>query len=55
MFAALGVFLGGYLRTMTGNYAFAFWLGAILLVFGVILTTLIKEQTISVNSKTITQ
>ena len=51
VFAALGVFLGGYLRTMTGNYAFAFWLGAVLLVFGVILTSLIKEQTISVNSK----
>lgn len=51
VFAALGVFLGGYLRTMTGNYASAFWLGAVLLVFGVILTTLIKEKTISVNSK----
>ncbi|MHA0858112.1 MFS transporter [Paenibacillus sp. CMAA1364] len=43
VFAALGVFLGGYLRTMTGNYGLAFWLGAALLVFGVVLTTLIKE------------
>lgn len=52
VFAALGVFLGGYLRTMTGNYELAFWLGAALLVFGVVLTTLIKEQTVPVNSKT---
>lgn len=55
VFAALGVFLGGYLRTMTGNYAFSFWLGAVLLVFGLILTTLIKEKTISVNSKAVLQ
>lgn len=52
VFAALGVFLGGYLRTMTGNYELAFWLGAALLVFGVVLTILIKEQTVPVNSKT---
>ncbi|UOQ49322.1 MFS transporter [Gracilibacillus caseinilyticus] len=55
VFAALGVFLGGYLRTMTGNYELAFWLGAALLVFGVILTTLIKEQTVDVNRKTALQ
>ncbi|WP_208589648.1 MFS transporter [Gracilibacillus suaedae] len=51
VFAALGVFLGGYLRTMTGNYETAFWSGAVLLVFGVILTTLIKEQPVPVSSK----
>lgn len=55
VFAALGVFLGGYLRTMTGTYELVFWLGAALLVFGVILTTLIKEKTVFVNSKTVMQ
>ncbi|WP_017473123.1 MFS transporter [Amphibacillus jilinensis] len=55
VFAAIAVFLGGYLRTMTGNYELAFWLGAALLVFGVVLTTLIKEQTLPVNSKTVVQ
>lgn len=55
VFAALGVFLGGYLRTMTGTYELVFWLGAALLVFGVILTTLIKEKTVFVNSKTAMQ
>ncbi|WP_117170052.1 MFS transporter [Paraliobacillus sediminis] len=55
VFAALGVFLGGYLRTLTGNYELAFWLGAVLLTFGVVLTTLIKEQPIPAISKTAVQ
>lgn len=55
VFAALGVFLGGYLRTMTGNYTLAFWLGAVLLGFGVVLTVLMKEQTVAINSRTALQ
>ncbi|MDA1478085.1 MFS transporter [Bacillus changyiensis] len=55
VFAALGVFLGGYLRTMAGNYTPVFWLGAALLGLGVVLTALMKEQTISIKSKTALQ
>ncbi|RBW67302.1 MFS transporter [Bacillus taeanensis] len=53
--AALGVFLGGYLRSMTGDYVSAFWMGAALLAFGAVLTTLIKDHPVSANSKTLTQ
>lgn len=55
VFAALGVFLGGYLRQLTGDYSIAFWLGAGLLMVGVILTTLIKEQPVTVNSGVVVQ
>jgi MFS family permease len=53
--AALGVFLGGYLRSMTGDYATAFWIGATFLVFGVVLTTLMKDDPVPGNSKTVAQ
>jgi MFS family permease len=55
VFAALGVFLGGYLRSMTGDYATAFWIGATFLVFGVVLTTLMKDDPVPGNSKTVAQ
>ena len=55
VFAALGVFLGGYLRQLTGDYSISFWLGAGLLLVGVILTTLIKEQSVQVNGKVVMQ
>ena len=55
VFAALGVFLGGYFRSLTGDYASAFWMGAALLAIGVVLTTLIKERHISEESKIVMQ
>lgn len=55
VFAALGVFLGGYFRSLTGDYASAFWMGAALLAIGVVLTTLIKERPISEESTIVMQ
>ncbi|MFO1446149.1 MFS transporter [Bacillus sp. Bva_UNVM-123] len=55
IFAALGVFLGGYFRSLTGEYSSAFWMGAALLAIGVVLTTLIKEHPISEESTIVVQ
>ncbi|WP_075982856.1 MFS transporter [Bacillus massilinigeriensis] len=52
VFAALGVFLGGYLRTLFGDYFFAFLMGAILLAIGTILTLFLKENQTKVNIET---
>jgi len=43
VFAALGVFAGGYLRTLTGSYDAAFWSAAALLALGAVLTSLVRE------------
>ncbi|MGG4507506.1 MFS transporter [Heyndrickxia sporothermodurans] len=53
VFAALGVFLGGYLRTLHGDYFFAFLMGAILLAIGTILTFFLKENQTKVNMDTV--
>ncbi|GBF79178.1 MFS transporter [Aphanothece sacrum] len=42
--AAMGVFLGGYLRSNSGNYHLAFWSCAVLLGMGTLVTLLINEQ-----------
>lgn len=44
IFAAMGVFLGGYLRTVTGNYHLSFWTSAILLTMGAFLMMALNEQ-----------
>lgn len=54
VFAALGVFFGGYLRTISGDYSLAFWMGAILLTFGTIITIFLKENEIKVEATTVT-
>ncbi|QGH32918.1 MFS transporter [Gracilibacillus salitolerans] len=54
VFAAIGVFLGGYLRSVTGNYTIAFWTGGLLLAFGVILTLFIRDTAVTVKDKTVT-
>jgi MFS family permease len=46
IFAAIGVFLGGYIRTLTGSYEIAFWSGAGILVLGIVFTVLLDESTI---------
>ncbi|SDK36402.1 MFS transporter [Sediminibacillus albus] len=53
IFAALGVFLGGYIRSLTGDYTFSFWVGAILLLLGTVITIFLKEQTTIPNDKTV--
>lgn len=45
VFAAIGVFSGGYIRTLTGSYEIAFWTGVGILVFGVVFTALLDENT----------
>ncbi|RKL65743.1 MFS transporter [Salipaludibacillus neizhouensis] len=55
VFAALGVYLGGYFRSLTGDYTFVFWMGAVLLAIGVVLTTFIKDTSVPASSKTVAQ
>jgi MFS family permease len=43
VFAALGVFAGGYLRTLTGSYHAAFWSAAALLALGALSTNFFRE------------
>lgn len=43
-FAAIGVFIGGYLRNITGEYTTGFWLAAVYLVVGVIFTIFLNEN-----------
>ena len=44
VFAATGVFLGGFIRDTTGSYELAFWSGAALLLGGAVLSVLIERQ-----------
>ncbi|AFK20980.1 MFS transporter (plasmid) [Haloferax mediterranei ATCC 33500] len=44
IFAATGVFLGGFIRQTTGSYELAFWTGAALLLGGAFLSVLIESQ-----------
>lgn len=44
LFAAMGVFLGGYLRTVTGDYHLSFGTSALLLGVGTILMITFNEQ-----------
>ncbi|WP_396613948.1 MFS transporter (plasmid) [Haloferax sp. S1W] len=44
IFAATGVFLGGFIRDTTGSYELAFWSGAALLLGGAFLSILIESQ-----------
>ena len=44
VFAATGVFLGGFIRETTGSYELAFWGGAALLLGGAVLSILIESQ-----------
>ena len=44
VFAATGVFLGGFIRETTGSYELAFWSGAALLLWGAFLSILIESQ-----------
>lgn len=43
-FAAIGVFIGGYLRNTTGEYTTGFWLAAGYLIVGVIFTIFLNEN-----------
>lgn len=43
-FAAMGVFIGGYLRNTTGEYTTGFWLAAGYLIVGVIFTIFLNEK-----------
>ncbi|SMO88361.1 MFS transporter [Melghirimyces algeriensis] len=54
-FAALGVFLGGYLRSVTGDYTSGFWMGAFLLAFGAVLTTMMKEHSVHSDHQRVVQ
>lgn len=47
--AAVGVFLGGYLRATTGDYHLAFWTCTALLGIGTIVTFFVKEQRVSIQ------
>ncbi|MCQ6275899.1 hypothetical protein JMM81_13160 [Bacillus sp. V3B] len=51
IFAACGVFLGGYLRTITGDYQYAFWTGAIILAGGVIITFFLKDLDFEIQTR----
>lgn len=51
IFAALGVFLGGYLRTASGSYSAAFWAGAFILGAGTILTLFLRDQDKLIQTK----
>ncbi len=42
--AAVGVFLGGYLRSVSGDYHLAFWSCAMLLALGALVTFLTNDQ-----------
>jgi predicted MFS family arabinose efflux permease len=44
VFAAIGVFLGGFIRETTGSYELAFWSGTALLLGGAFLSILIESQ-----------
>lgn len=44
VFAALSVFLGGYLRTISGSYSSSFWTGAVILAIGATVTFFMKSQ-----------
>ncbi|WP_027416680.1 MFS transporter [Aneurinibacillus terranovensis] len=52
VFAAVGVFLGGYFRTITGNYQLSFWTSAIILFIGALLTMALSEQPLQKKSTT---
>ncbi|BCJ87074.1 MFS transporter [Effusibacillus dendaii] len=52
IFAAVGVFLGGYLRAVTGSYTLPFWTGAIVLIMGTLLTAALHEPPIREQTKT---
>ncbi|HHY66460.1 MAG TPA: MFS transporter [Alicyclobacillus sp.] len=43
IFAAIGVFVGGYLRSATGNYHLSFLTSAVALVMGALLTAALRE------------
>lgn len=43
IFAAIAVYLGGYLRVETGSYSAAFWSAAALLLIGAVATVLIRN------------
>jgi len=44
VFAALGIFLGGFLRSATGDYTLAFWSCAAILTLGGIVTFFVDEK-----------
>lgn len=44
IFAALGVFFGGYIRTSFGNYSSVFWTGAGILLIGAALSFFLKND-----------
>ncbi|SER65246.1 Sugar phosphate permease [Gracilibacillus ureilyticus] len=53
VFAALGVFLGGYLRSVSGDYNIAFWMGALMLALGTVIT-LFMEKEADLQTKAVT-
>ena len=44
VFAALGIFWGGFLRSATGDYTLAFWSCAAMLALGGIVTFFVDER-----------
>ncbi|WP_186577211.1 MFS transporter [Aquibacillus kalidii] len=53
VFAAFGVFLGGYLRSTSGNYNIAFWLGAAILALGIVVTIFMKREEVVLQIKAV--
>lgn len=49
--AAIGVFLGGYLRAATGDYHLAFWTCTVLLAVGALVTFFVNENEQRVSTK----
>ncbi|OLN21490.1 MFS transporter [Domibacillus antri] len=52
VFAALGVFLGGYFRTLSGSYHISFWSSSAMLLLGVLLTIVLKDPSTKQNTGT---
>ncbi|MDY7042946.1 MFS transporter [Virgibacillus sp. M23] len=53
IFAALGVFLGGYLRAISGDYSYAFGMGGLILAIGAVITFFMEKDNVYLQTKTI--
>lgn len=53
IFAALGVFLGGYLRTVSGDYSYVFGMGGLILAISAVITFFMENDNVYLQTKTI--
>ncbi|AQQ55537.1 MFS transporter [Planococcus lenghuensis] len=53
IFAASGVFIGGYLRSISGSYNNAFWMGAAILALGIVVTVFMKKEEVALQTKAV--